>query len=255
MRPKPDLMGSGGANPGPGTYDTTGKGTKGPKYTMRLKPDSQYNSIGPGPGAYEDSKAPISQKHPSWKIGTEQRGREGYDNSNPGPGQYEDKRALSSKGTRFPKDPRGKSLGSNTNPGPGNYMTQSDIDDGLKNKKGKTFGLKTSLHNNDSNPAPGYYEQDVGTIRPAAAKYKFGTATRNSDNKNFNPSPVDYQAKDTYVKQSAPKWGMGTGVQRGDAFSSTKNNPGPGTYEPGLYNDSKGSLLRTEIHFRAEDKH
>lgn len=249
MRPKPELGASGVGNPGPGTYDTSGKAGHGPKYSMRVKPETHYNSMGPGPGAYDENKEPISHKNPSWRIGTELRGKDGYDNSNPGPGQYEDKRALSTKGTRFPKDHRGMSMGSSANPGPGNYMIQSDIETGIKNKKGKTFGLKTSQYSQNTYPAPGSYEQDVRTVRPAAAKYKFGTATRDSENKNFNPSPVDYQAKDNFVKQSAPVWGMGSGPQRGEAVTSVKNNPGPGTYEPGLQNGSRILLIRTKIHF------
>ena len=181
------------------------------------------------------------------KIGTESRGNPYLDSQGPGPGHYENKRGLNSKGTRFPKNPRGKSIGGERAPGPGNYTLESDIDYGLRAKKGKTFALKTPLFDSNVNPAPGTYEQNVAPVRPAPAKFGFGTSVRGDGTKNLNPSPVDYEAKDSFVKSSAPKWGLGSAPQRTSGVTSSKNNPGPGTYTPGLYADSSSLLNRTQI--------
>lgn len=244
MRPKTNQQNGGGPNPGPGTYDTAGRGTSGPNYTMRVKPESNFKTEGPGPGAYDDTKEPVAHKNPSWKIGTEKRGNDLYDAHGPGPGHYENKRELNNKGTRFPKDARGKTVGVERAPGPGNYSLESDIDHGVRHNKGKTFAHRTPLSGSNMTPAPGAYEQNVSPVRQSPAKYGFGTSTRTDGVRNLNPPPNAYESKDSYVKQSAPKWGLGSGPQRGTDVSSAKHNPGPGTYTPGLKGDSTLKIIQ-----------
>jgi hypothetical protein len=238
MRPKTYAPDSKNQNPGPGAYDTDFKDPHGPKYTLRPKTQAPRAYDNPGPGTYEETSDPVKYKFPQWKIGSEKRDKLiGYSDV-PGPGQYEDPRALKKAGTKFGKEEGRAKSASEKAPGPGNYPLEGQFEEGLRTKKGKTFGLKTEIDAKNTNPAPSTYDPEVYPVRPSQSKWSFGKGTRDDGAKNLNPAPCDYDINDTQVHPSGPQWGMGSSAQRGEGTNETKFNPGPGAYDPGLPNDS-----------------
>ena len=244
LRPKvyqPDGLNPAGV-PGPGTYDPAFKEKGGPKYTLRPKTTAgDGHKLVPGPGAYDPDIKPVAHKNPSWSVGREERGKLAGDALAPGPGAYDLKSQLKGVGTTFTKDERIKGQGGmRDTPGPGEYKLETTVEEAMRTSKGKTFGVKVDLKNSVQSPSPGDYDQDVGPVRPKPAKYGFGTGTReHGHSANLTPAPGSYDVKVDFVKYAGARWGMGSAEQRREDITSSKLNPGPGAYDPGLFNDSR----------------
>ncbi|CDW90416.1 triosephosphate isomerase [Stylonychia lemnae] len=130
--------GLGGANgsPGPGNYNIPSKMKDGPKYVMGLKGRDLGKEMlyVPGPGQYHPDFSTLKQKHPTFKIGSEQRipGDKTTIRQVPGPGNYSPQKRPQSAAPKY-------GFGSSTRqqikqtkdytPGPGAYKVPARIQD------------------------------------------------------------------------------------------------------------------------------
>ena len=191
--------------PGPGTYaHKQYVGKEGPKITMSAKygfdpvqGDARYV---PGPGMYNnaDSYNANHYKYPTWKIGTETRGK-GLRNDNPGPGTY-----APDRNTNFvrPKTPSWK-IGT---------------------------GLRPDLNPVDKSvPGPGNYNLRDAVGR--GPKYSMPGKGNRGSAKNGNPGPGQYN-ETMYDKTKYPSWKIGTGMRDDDLKRVIREGvPGPGNYD------------------------
>lgn len=87
---KPSAGNNSTSSPGPGAYNVKGAiGNEGPKVAISGRPVTAGSATAyvPGPGAYVTHD--IKSKAPSYRLGTEQRGRDDKEMSQiPGPGSY-----------------------------------------------------------------------------------------------------------------------------------------------------------------------
>ena len=224
--------------PGPGTYaHKQYVGKEGPKITMSSKygfdpvqGDARYV---PGPGMYNnaDSYNANHYKYPTWKIGTETRGK-GLRNENPGPGTY-----APDRNTNFvrPKTPSWK-IGTGQRPdlnpvdksvpGPGNYNLRDAVGRGPKySMPGK--GNRGNVKN--GNPGPGQYNETMYD-KTKYPSWKIGTGMRDDDLKRViregvpGPGNYDFVGKNYNV---GPKYKFGT-ERRG--YVKKSDVPGPRQY-------------------------
>ena len=191
--------------PGPGTYaHKQYVGKEGPKITMSSKygfdpvqGDARYV---PGPGMYNnaDSYNANHYKYPTWKIGTETRGK-GLRNENPGPGTY-----APDRNTNFvrPKTPSWKI-------GTGQRPDLNPVDKSV--------------------PGPGNYNLRDAVGR--GPKYSMPGKGNRGNVKNGNPGPGQYN-ETMYDKTKYPSWKIGTGMRDDDLKRVIREGvPGPGNYD------------------------
>jgi hypothetical protein len=222
--------------PGPGTYaHKQYVGKEGPKITMSAKygfdpvqGDARYV---PGPGMYNnaDSYNANHYKYPTWKIGTETRGK-GLRNDNPGPGTYAPDRNTNFVRPKTPSWKIGTGLRPDLNPvdksvpGPGNYNLRDAVGRGPKySMPGK--GNRGSAKN--GNPGPGQYNETMYD-KTKYPSWKIGTGMRDDDLKRViregvpGPGNYDFVGKNYNV---VPKYKFGT-ERRG--YVKKSDVPGPG---------------------------
>ena len=224
--------------PGPGTYaHKQYVGKEGPKITMSAKygfdpvqGDARYV---PGPGMYNnaDSYNANHYKYPTWKIGTETRGK-GLRNDNPGPGTYAPDRNTNFVRPKTPSWKIGTGLRPDLNPvdksvpGPGNYNLRDAVGRGPKySMPGK--GNRGNVKN--GNPGPGQYNETMYD-KTKYPSWKIGTGMRDDDLKRViregvpGPGNYDFVGKNYNV---GPKYKFGT-ERRG--YVKKSDVPGPGQY-------------------------
>jgi len=224
--------------PGPGSYEPfalRGYDHKAPSYTMRPRsanPDGRAKV--PGPGTYDATSRIQNQTSPSFKMGTSKRDDLYGNTSAPGPGAYNTRPNSAFNRESGPKYGFGSSERdplygmSKTLPGPGQYDLKSNFEG--TNSKGMSLVPRrpdSALVSASRSPGPGAYNPGI-IPKDTAPAFRIGTASRDSGSKERQavPGPGNYEPK-LILKNSNIK--IGTSVR--SPLSSTKNTPGPGTYD------------------------
>lgn len=194
--------------PGPGNYDTKTSFGVAPKYTMRPKTGTSFQTTGknnPGPGAYQ----PDVKKKNNYAFSMRIR--------------------------------PGSASALMNNPGPGAYNLRKVDSDLLKThsyKFGSEQKHKDPTFTYLKNPGPGNYDFDRSKVTNAAPKFSFGKENRGTESelRPKTPGPGTYEAKPIMGKDG-PKLSMS--FYRPISSVPNINNPGPGAYQPNLRNKHK----------------
>jgi len=210
--------------PGPGTYTDDSvrfKQAKAPAYSMRAKGAPTPKDNIPGPGQYDADANRLEWKSYSGKIVSKAARDNTYKNQNPGPGNYDPNNSTFAKAQgKFPKADRDGFRPSGVpNVGPGSYDVGSSFV-----KKGYSYGKQPRDGAfGSANPGPGTYDYNASTF--SGPRYKFGQTSRDGAKNAGNPGPGNYDAdKNMFSKQSGK-------INPEAKESSNYNYPGPGTYD------------------------
>lgn len=107
-------------SPGPATYDTVGKKSTMPSFSMGKRLELRRGSLSPGPTSY---RVTDGRHSPQWRFGSSRRVEISAAKQIPGPGEY-DVETLKGKGPSFSMKWRTKLPGESTKveyPGPTTY--------------------------------------------------------------------------------------------------------------------------------------
>ena len=241
-------------SPGPGTYEIKGiteenfAKRKGKSLSSRHKVINPMNN--PGPGTYQESFSLVKNQAPSYKIGTEVRGKK-KKNNNPGAGTY-DPTFRSTKHSNpvwgIGTAPRPDLSQKLDNPGPGTYEIGSKNDSKISKLKTNFFlffrffaefvlifwiepkyslGLKLKKQKEITNvPGPGTYDPSTKLVKKDVELGKIGREKRSHKlSASKTPGPGSYQHQSQLGRISAK-----IGSQTRDNSRDKKNVPGPGSY-------------------------
>lgn len=176
----------------------------------------------PGPGAYTPGKRPRNIP-PSWKIGTEGRGRNNRAET-PGPGTYKNQEFVTKEGPKYPFGLKTSVKEFEKTPGPGAYDPRDTYH---TQPPSFSMRMKASASELIKTPGPGTYEFR-STVKDVPSS-KIGNAKRDDFYKtesNFTPGPGNYGVRTQ--PGDGPRYGFGT--QGRDGSRSAKFVPGPGAY-------------------------
>jgi len=238
--------------PGPGTYNSPGKiSTSTPQHGFGVKTPQKYQSLAPGPGAYDPNNVK-SYEHipPSYTFGAKTNVPNGK-TSVPGPGTYDQSSRIMSQttpGFRVGTAKRDGLYQTSQTPGPGSYGTRPTS--AFNKESGPKYGFGSANRDELNNmsktlPGPGTYDfrgtfesPTKGTTlvprRPDSAV--FSTAGR-------NPGPGAY-SPNLSTKQNGPAYRIGSASRDNKAHSGA---PGPGNYEPQVIRGKQGVKIGTSV--------
>ena len=191
----------------------------------------------PGPGQYAPGIS--GRKYPTWKIGTEMRGK-GL--KVPGPGNY-NMRQAPGNGPKYTMRMRPYSAKSDVTPGPGNYNVRTEKNLVVPSYK---FGHERKdgldLAQAKYVPGPGNYEYNADAINVKHPKFSFGKEVRGNDRRPMTPGPGTYAHKQ-YVGKEGPHITMSAKYGFDPVQGDARYVPGPG-----MYNNSQSYLAN---HYKA----
>ncbi|KAM3134208.1 Outer dense fiber protein 3-like protein 2 [Paramecium bursaria] len=201
----------------------------------------------PGVGNYDPDR-PTNMKPPTWKIGSEQRGKLGQIRA-PGPGQYEQKEdVIKRKKPEFSFG--GKyyhQTASQITPGPGAY----DPDERKLLQSASSFsirprlqpgGVDDYLRETKNGPGPAAYETNYSTLyRPSS---RIGNQQRDGlyNSSKWVPGVGNYNVR---PQTSGPFHRFG-GALRDNQFIKDKMTPGPGEYMIQSTLNTKATTMSTK---------
>ncbi|OMJ68979.1 hypothetical protein SteCoe_33427 [Stentor coeruleus] len=255
-----------GETPGPGAYDVKPKAMEGPKFTMQGKNLKEHIDKIPGPGHYDQDINNVNAKDrsPAYKLGTAARIEEKKLLQNPGPGQYDTRSKDLGPQWGFGSESRSKDFKAE-NPGPGAYELPGSL-----SKNGFSIAGRKQDITKDNFPGPGSYDIHDRPKSPTWTLSKSPNSKAINLSQSISPGPGAYDPKDSQ-NEGGPVFGtsnrsplsksqitpgpgayiVGDKVSNSPSYTmssknftkNTSNNPGPGQYDPKLYeNNPKWSV-------------
>ncbi len=230
--------------PGPGNYNLKTSIGTAPKYTMRPKTGSDFNTNNkenPGPGTYD----PNVLKKENYAYSLRIRPQTATElMKNPGPGTYNirknDNDFIRPHSYKFGHEKKHKEPDFTylKSPGPGTYNFDNIVVSQAMPKF--SFGKEDRGNNTrPKTPGPGTYEAKkvMGNDGP---KISISNIRPNTGFKNENPGPGTYLPSTSFTKSKSPEYKIGTS-KREIVDKETKMKPGPGTYNQDKYSAIKPS--------------
>jgi hypothetical protein len=218
-------------SPGPGSYDLPGFSTR--STFLRGKITQNFDNKVPGPGHYSPDN-----KFESLSFSQSRSNRFESINQTPGPGDFHQE--LPKQGPKFSFTGRPKEsseIASSSSPGPGSYEikgTNSNIAFSLRGKFNPLPDAKV--------PGPGSYETSKrtgpnGFTVGKSSRTDFTLAVLN------NPGPGHYgEGQSVDQRRSKSVQYSFSRATRDSHFLS--ESPGPGSYDPKIWNSPRAALLR-----------
>ena len=187
-----------------------------------------------GPGQYSPQKEHVNNP-PTWKIGTEARGKVIYENT-PGPGNYDPKSDEGQPNYSLAKKLKPSNNSAYYNPGPGTYAPDYNSS---PDNRAPSYSLrkKTAVAYKNVNPAPNAYDpsfSQTNVKNPLFSLRGGPVGKRGMEDKRNVPGPGTY-VTEKMVGYDNKCHVFGSEKQRVDAKTSAKQAPGPGNYDSDVW--------------------
>lgn len=169
-------------NPCPNAYDNIAEniGENKPAFSMRLMLENENKIRGNenGPGDYSPRHTQTKKRAEAYSIGKESKSKDPNPLKNtPGPGDYSPELNTVKENTQaitMPRSKRGEFVNPNSTPGAADYMIPSELEVGLKDKKGTTLSSRyMNLDQKNSNPGPNVYSPKLEQTKPRPQSCKY----------------------------------------------------------------------------------